>query len=194
MAWSAIDPLPNLKDSQVGIIVCRNEVLLSNWVLKKLANYRITVLASLENIPADISALIRVMVPSEAPNPGPLPVLDLLPSLSNFYEEADSNSHAVRYLQSPPASIFTLSYEWSSRLQSGLEWLAERVVPQPAPPLIVKYEAKLTPQPLPASLADIFQSHVNCLFLSPLIVLIREWAAQNFYEPVGHIDFARCRK
>lgn len=132
--------------------------------------------------------------PEWSSKPWPSPGLRSPPSLSNFYEEADSNSHAVRYLQSPPASIFTLSYEWSSRLQSGLEWLAERVVPQPAPPLIVKYEAKLTPQPLPASLADIFQSHVNCLFLSPLIVLIREWAAQNFYEPVGHIDFARCRK
>lgn len=87
----------------------------------------------------------------------------------------------------------TMAYCWSSLLQTGLQWLVEKVVVvlgsgDGSGGVVAKTEKAATlPTLFPRSstLVELVWSQVQAAFLTPLLVLIEHWSEQGLTHPVS---------
>ncbi|VDL92574.1 unnamed protein product [Schistocephalus solidus] len=202
LAWRPLDPLSNMENAQLGIILpaslpttgpspLSTHALLFSWLLAKLGRYRTTVLSSpptrLELSP--LSALISIDMPLPTLESLRLPTLNVCTIDAVPLDEQPEPTGRVHVLCfALPTCHATLAYSWTPQLHDGLSWLSEvfekeGLVRRPEPDYKDTTLSMKTAAPFVSTFMDATLMHVENCFLLPLLNLLENWNTQGLIDP-----------
>ncbi|KAL5962044.1 Germinal-center associated nuclear protein [Taenia solium] len=192
IAYRPLGPIHDLpSEARIGVIVSTAAHFFSQWLRSKLrSNSNFVILPSVDHLTGKEAGLIVV---GDGPPHLKIPQLRLLPpELGKSAEHSDT----VKSIAFPPLADenATMAYCWNSILQTGLQWLAEKVVVVSGyggggAEAMAKTEKAPTLPPLfpkSSTLAELVWSRVQAAFLTPLLVLIGHWSEQGLTHPDPH--------
>ncbi|KAL5111941.1 Germinal-center associated nuclear protein [Taenia crassiceps] len=192
LAYQPLGPIHDLPhEARIGAIVPTADCFFSQWLCSKLRNNsNFIVLSSVDRLTRKEAGLIVV---GDGPPDLKIPQLRLFPpELRKSAEHSDT----VRSIAFPPLveGNATMAYCWSSLLQTGLQWLVEKVVVASGSgdsgvgAIADTEKAAILSLPFSQSstLVELVWNQVQAAFLTPLLVLIEHWGEQGLTHPDPH--------